>query len=286
MSEASTDRMPDRRARKWRVLSLFSGLLLTACFFLPAVQGCNVPIVPATSLVDALSEAWSASWPIEVLAIVATYFVAYPFGAALMIGALAVLVAWPRLQKASTLAVIVLLAYAAIVVLVFTLWQGFTRGWFPSASITEDCVALVIGLLCPPLLLTGMVFAICRRHQRRLCLWFLGGLSGLIWFGFWLVFGDPLYGLYLSLAACLIIMLASVGEAAVLTNQSWLRTLGQMLTCRLAPFYESKGHCPGCDYYLYGLTEQRCPECGRAFAFDELGVTPAELNFASTPPVP
>lgn len=71
MSKPSSKYMPDRRARKWRVLSLFSGLLLAACFFLPAVQGCYVPVVPSSSLIRALDEAWSGPWPIEVLTVVA-----------------------------------------------------------------------------------------------------------------------------------------------------------------------------------------------------------------------
>lgn len=283
MSKPSGEYRPDRRARKWRLLSLFSGLLLAACFLLPAVQGCNGPIVPAASLVWELSDAWNGSWLIDVVAVVVVYFVAYAFGAALVIGALAALVAWPKLRSASTLAVIILLAYAAVVVLASTLRQGFTNGWAPSSWTTQDYVNLVFGLLCSPLLLAGTIFAIRRRHQRRLCLWFLGGLSGLAWFSYWPIFSNPLYGLYLSLAACLLIVLASVGEAAVLTDQSWLRTFGQLLTCRLAPFYDPKGRCPGCDYYLYGLTEQRCPECGRPFTFDELNATPEELSFASTP---
>ena len=39
-------------------------------------------------------------------------------------------------------------------------------------------------------------------------------------------------------------------------------------------------HCPGCGYYLYGLTEQVCPECGRPFTLEELGITVGDLGAA------
>lgn len=33
-----------------------------------------------------------------------------------------------------------------------------------------------------------------------------------------------------------------------------------------------RGHCPGCGYCLTGLPEQVCPECGRAFELEEVGM--------------
>jgi amino acid transporter len=39
------------------------------------------------------------------------------------------------------------------------------------------------------------------------------------------------------------------------------------------------GMCPGCGYNLYGLRDQRCPECGRPFTFEEIRSTPQSLGF-------
>jgi len=35
--------------------------------------------------------------------------------------------------------------------------------------------------------------------------------------------------------------------------------------------------CPGCGYCLIGVTDKRCPECGRPFTYEELETTEAEL---------
>jgi hypothetical protein len=37
-------------------------------------------------------------------------------------------------------------------------------------------------------------------------------------------------------------------------------------------------NCPECGYLLVGLSEKRCPECGRPFTLEELGVTEADLR--------
>lgn len=42
------------------------------------------------------------------------------------------------------------------------------------------------------------------------------------------------------------------------------------------------GHCPKCGYSLMGLTEPRCPECGRPFTFEEVRRTPQELMFGGS----
>lgn len=41
-----------------------------------------------------------------------------------------------------------------------------------------------------------------------------------------------------------------------------------------------KGQCLVCGYELVGLSEMRCPECGRAFTFREVNATAEELRFA------
>ena len=52
------------------------------------------------------------------------------------------------------------------------------------------------------------------------------------------------------------------------------------LACRLyAAWWAPRGaRCPGCDYCLLGLREHRCPECGRPFRLEELGVSEEELQ--------
>lgn len=36
-------------------------------------------------------------------------------------------------------------------------------------------------------------------------------------------------------------------------------------------------YCPGCGYHLVGLSQQICPECGRGFSINELGINEEEL---------
>jgi hypothetical protein len=42
----------------------------------------------------------------------------------------------------------------------------------------------------------------------------------------------------------------------------------------------TRGHCPACGYDLHGLSQPRCPECGRPFTFHEVRATPEELEYA------
>ena len=40
----------------------------------------------------------------------------------------------------------------------------------------------------------------------------------------------------------------------------------------------SKGRCLACGYDLHGLSQMRCPECGRAFTLEEVKATAEELR--------
>ncbi len=296
MPEAPTDYAANRRARKWRLLALLAGLSLASSFFMPAVHGCNAPIIPANELHDALGDAlpfpaglaeiWD--YAVEHIALFLVYGAAYLFGAA---AAAVAVIRWRRGRRIEKLwdplALGLLLIFIAIGVIFIVFREMKSAGWPPGG---EWFGFMIIGGACvlAPASLIYVVAAFRLKGRITLCLSFVGAIGCMWWFMTWFVPGvstnDIYYGLYVSTAASVLLLIAVVGEAAVLTGQSWLRTLGQLLICRLAPFHETKGHCPGCDYYLYGLTEQRCPECGRPFTFEELGATPAELGFAEDSP--
>jgi hypothetical protein len=83
----------------------------------------------------------------------------------------------------------------------------------------------------------------------------------------------------LWLAGALLMLLGTAGQAKALTRRPWWDVAWQLVFCRLADLTFPPGCCPGCGYILYGLNEQRCPECGRAFTFEEIGVTPEAMGF-------
>src|SRR5262249_19871538 len=65
-----------RRVRKWRFLSLGSGMLLTASFFMPAIQACNGPAVPARCAYEVVGDPW-INWPLAFCWFVAAYLLGF-----------------------------------------------------------------------------------------------------------------------------------------------------------------------------------------------------------------
>lgn len=102
------------------------------------------------------------------------------------------------------------------------------------------------------------------------CVIVLGGQKGMLVPGLVAFFGTTT------------ILAGILGEARLLTRDSWLGVLGKTLTCRLEVSDMPRGFCPACDYHLYGLSEARCPECGRPFTFEEIGATPEEMAFGES----
>jgi hypothetical protein len=55
--------------------------------------------------------------------------------------------------------------------------------------------------------------------------------------------------------------------------------LGPALLCWIYRHrLQVRGRCPACGYDLHGLSQMRCPECGRAFTFEEVNATAEELQ--------
>lgn len=297
MSTSTDDRLLRRRARKWRLLLLLAGAALASAFFMPAVPGCSGPIIPARELYGEFSvslpspagiaEIWARVDGCLTLCLI--YGAAYLFGAAAAVGAA---IRWRRRKPTRTLwgsaGIMSLLIAVSLGVMVAFFGEVKSSGWWPPFREWSGFMAIVGACVLAPANLIYAAAAIRLRGRVALCLSFVGAFDCLWWFITWfvpaLLQNAAYYGLYVSVAASFALLVAIVGEAAALTGQSRLRTLGQLLTCRLAPLAAQKGLCPRCDYFLYGLTEQRCPECGRPFTFAELNATPAELGFGEDSP--
>lgn len=267
----SQPRTPHRAARKWQWLSVGSGLLLASAFFMPAVQSCGSPVIPAKEVREAWDQFdWSTVQSISkasgFVLFVLVFISAYVFGLMMAASAAIRLIA-PRSTPRRIARAIAVLVLAVTVVVEISIGLICLDG-FPSGTPLEWLV------LCGWAILVASIFVhtwVALRVSQEYS-WMLGGsLAGLIWFTPFAVQG-ALYGVYVSLAACAGLILAVVGEARALTRQGWWRTLGQLLTCGLVDPPDWRGHCPQCDYDLTGLPEPRCPECGCAFTWEEVGL--------------
>ncbi len=78
---------------------------------------------------------------------------------------------------------------------------------------------------------------------------------------------------------CFVGMATMLGILSGLYVMAWAFGPGLILLFMSETLKATPGHCPGCGYNLHGLSELRCPECGRAFTFGEVRQSPDELGF-------
>lgn len=152
---------PVSRARRHRTLTGMSGILLFACMFLPAIKGCNHPVMPY-----------------EVPPLLPPYVYGLVFALFAMSGSSRGLA-----FGVAALRVMAVLVVAASVVLVVVV---------PAVG----ALALMIGTVL--LVIVGLSGT---TEARIAGTGIAVGLISMIWFGFWSVTPDALLGVYLSLAS-------------------------------------------------------------------------------------
>ena len=260
---------------RWQTLASLAGLLLASTCFMPAALVFNSPIFPFRDL-------WygTASFPEDPMTARVIHLVfgfcmailAYSFGGLEALAAIlrrARLNTWnQRVGRATNVYLwgIVTLYVAGTAHYRVIEWEG-PSGWgFCTRSIGISALILV------------HLWRSRRLASRRwLAQSFLGSLVCFLWFSFCVLQclheGTVLYGLTLSWIASTLLLLAAIGEARAVARTSWFMTVLLLLISRLPEGYHS-GHCPQCDYNLYGLPEPRCPECGRPFTPDEAAANP------------
>jgi len=282
----------ENRVRKWRIITLLAGTLLASCFFMPGIQGCGTPVVPVRRVYESLQDIEVLEEIVRYQPLTAygpafgAYVAAYLFGAVMAVSAAARLAGSAGWQRVGRIGLTAVAIAVCLLLLVFAVdvWLRYDL----SASLfffsLRGQISLVIFVYCPIVLLAWLMGTVRLRDRAFLSRAFMCSVLSLVWFAYW--FGRGLsegraiyYGLYLSSTASFLLVVGTLCEAAILTGQPWPRALWQLLTCRLSEFSASRGHCRGCGYYLYGLTQMRCPECGRPFTFEETGTTASDIAF-------
>lgn len=291
-------------ARKWQWLAVFSGLLLTACIFMPfwfvTFGVFPIPRDSAFRILCKSSDFWRRSEDYPPLVrifylngTVQKHASVYVLGLLVALGAMGRL--WRKRSLTTTASGLLLLFLASycllspLAILAAYLYPdyaprldviGFLRNPLRSAMLRES-------VLAPALALVYVGLSLRRGEQGHLCRSFLASLWAFIFFawivGHWFPGPGQLYGRYVALAAAGLLLVATIGEAATAAGQSWLPTILQLLICRPAPPMDMRGRCPGCAYQLYGLSRMRCPECGRKFTLEEIHISASELALPRPP---
>jgi hypothetical protein len=134
-------------------------------------------------------------------------------------------------------------------------------------------VEMFVPLLPLPLICFLIVMGRRRIPWHRALLWMSLEIAGCICFfvaareRFWHFSGHAPYESPTMLSAALDLGLASFICGAIL-----------LLTLQVKPEVAKIGpYCPACGYCLLGTPTQTCPECGRPFTLDELGVSAEAL---------
>lgn len=165
-------------------------------------------------------------------------------------------------------------------VLVF--WIFFALGAFVMGGIADRLGArrTSLGVLAGVFLLLGPL-VVFERHRFQIGsaqrAWFAG-----VGFGIGVVVTGLLFLAYVvyseGSATSRQISIATQGFVAALSCPilyglgSWI-AWSLLRTWRPSVVIQDGTLCPSCAYCLRGNTTMRCPECGRAFTFDELGAT-------------
>ncbi len=274
-----------RRARYWRRLTILGGLVLAAGFLMP-ISSCIKGLVPAKHVRWFMEQdpeymvfgfSGTDSYALCILNEFFVHVAPYLFGLVIAMAAFARGRQSNRFQRLTSWAVLCVALLGCISVILCAADGTSRSSGYMFRTRGADGFKFI---LLPGLLLAYSLLAAWRARRANWCYAFVGLIGLLAWGAKWIGRDQSLYGMYVSYGACIVLLISTLGEAAVLTNQGVHRVVWQLLTCRLAED-QSEPYCTRCGYCLLFLTEQRCPECGRSFTLAEIGAAPKRARAAA-----
>jgi hypothetical protein len=205
----------------WRMLVLFSGLLLAVAFFLPIWK----PGLSPANLWRVGLEQWSNPYvPLSdqfhnFCALVAPYL----FGGLMAAGAAARLLRRARLAKCFSISLAVLLTAVGLGLLV----EPFALE--PYESTNAIVITFVTSLLGAAATVAYVISASRVRSAAFVCYEFAGSIALIMWF----TFSWPInqFTPYAMLGASIFLLVGTIGEARLTLHRSWRDTEWLLLTC-------------------------------------------------------
>ena len=235
------------------------GLLLATSFFLPALDSCNNPIVPAELAVETISDTTARldERGVLFLLVIAPYL----FGLITVPVTLRRVFDGGRFERGMGWSEATLLGTTATAALILVSWE-FARNGVGTVPAVFGTIALVAGAYLMSALYRGLGGLVCVRWYCSVCC---------LAFHTWLMGEGPRYGLFVSLGGAVLIGAGAYAEAKIRCGRGWRVTLGQLACCRLRLLPTGDPRCTKCGYLLIGLTMERCPECGQQFRWSDFG---------------
>lgn len=271
----------NKAIRRYLRIQGAGGMLLAACFFLPAVKSCGSPVVPAKDSVELIEELvgiWRALpeniGPVaekgELLPGIAEviygtlgfpcmYFGPYFFGLSVFLLTLL----YRRSKDQSGWSFDQFLSLLLVNCALFALLCESYLTWIVGTNGTGEWAMLLL-LFAAAACFVYWLVANRNVAGRAICMRWMMAVGCLYWFGWWVVFefAAVQYGMWMSIAGAFAIWLGCIGQVRVLHACGWRSAWWRLATCCVWATESGQPRCRQCGYLLIGLQSDRCPECG------------------------
>lgn len=249
-----------KQLRCWRSLQGFGGLIVATCFFLPNIEVCSSPFVPAVEIFGDIDFSISQVTSRSAGDWLGDAWIVLPYVIGLAIAVTSIRYRHYRIERERHLGRTVHILMTAWALVFLTLVVGDLGIGWALADVPLFGLAIVVTFYCGLAAFRGNAGLLCNRWFSSVCLVF--------WFVYWIAVSiaddsRTYYGIWLALGGSCLIFAATLAEATIGGVIGWRLALRRLATCSLKTQFLDDDRCTQCGYLLIGLTSNRCPECGQ-----------------------